>query len=378
MKLVLHEIVHRKFNFLMGLLGMVTIVGLVVFFYTMTCASQKETIRLTRDMGFNVRIIPGGTDKNQFWVDGYSNLSMSQEVVDKLVEQKSVNYAHLTATLHKRIQFRGKDIILTGIASEEREPSGAKKSKMIFAIDMDKVYVGYEIAKQFNLNQGDTIGVLGKDFEISKILTESGSEDDVRLFFNLQTLQELVHMEGRINEVMAINCMCSTKNGNPLGELRDELQKIAPEADVIMKNSVAEAREKQRKMIDKYFMYLFPIILFICVIWLGSVTMTNVRERTSEIGILRALGFSGFKVSKLFFLRALLIGFLGAIIGFVVGTLLSYQIGPNVFSIAKDYVTPNYILLFLAVIIGPLFSSLSSLLPVLWAVNRDAAELLKE
>ena len=43
----------------MGLLGMVTIVALVVFFYTMTRATQKETIRLTRDMCFNVRIIPG-------------------------------------------------------------------------------------------------------------------------------------------------------------------------------------------------------------------------------------------------------------------------------------------------------------------------------
>jgi hypothetical protein len=141
MNLVFKEIVHRKFNFSMGLLGMVTIVALVVFFYTMTRATQKETIRLTRDMGFNVRIIPGDTDLNQFWVDGYSNLSISQKVVDKLVEQKSVNYAHLTATLHKRIQWREKQVVLTGIASEEREPSGAKKSKMIFAIDKNSVYL---------------------------------------------------------------------------------------------------------------------------------------------------------------------------------------------------------------------------------------------
>ena len=210
MKLILKEIRHRKFNFLMGLLGMVTIVALVVFFYTMTRATQKETIRLTRDMGFNVRIIPGGTDINQFWVDGYSNLSMSQDVVDKLVDQKSINYAHLTATLHKRIQWREKHIVLTGIASEEREPSGAKKSKMIFAIEKDKVYLGYEIANQFNLNEGDVIDVLGKAFEVSKTLTESGSEDDVRMYFNLETLQSLVKMEGRVNEVMAINCMCST------------------------------------------------------------------------------------------------------------------------------------------------------------------------
>lgn len=361
----------------MGLLGMATIVALVVAFYTMTQATQKETIRLTRDMGFNVRIIPGNTDKNQFWVDGYSSLSMSEDVVDKLVEQKSVNYAHLTATLHKRIQWKDKHIVLTGISSDEREPSGTKKSKMIFAIEESKVYLGFEIAKQFHINEGDVIDVLGKEFEVSKTLTESGSEDDVRMFFNLKTLQKLVKMEGRVNEVMAINCMCSTKNGDPLGELRAELNKIAPEAEVIMKNSVADAREKQRKMTDKYFLYLFPVILIICVVWLASVTMTNVKERTTEIGIMIAMGFTSWKISKQFFIRALLIGFIGAIIGFVVGTVLSYQLGPNIFKITKISIEPNYVLLLFSIVIGPLFSALAALIPVLWAVNRDSAELLK-
>lgn len=378
MKLILKEIRHRKFNFSMGLLGMITIVGLVVFFYTMTRATQQETIRLTRDMGFNVRIIPGETDINQFWVDGYSKLSMSQEVVDKLVAQKSINYAHLTATLHKRIQWRDKQVVLTGIASEEREPSGATKSKMIFAIEKGKVYLGYEIANQLNIAEGDVIDILGRQFEVSKTLTESGSEDDVRIYFDLETLQKLVKMEGRVNEVMAINCMCSTKNGDPLGELRAELQKIAPEAEVIMKSSVADAREKQRKMTDQYFVYLFPILLIICALWLASVTMTNVKERSSEIGIMRALGFTSWKISKQFFLRALLLGFIGALIGFAMGTILSYQLGPYIFSVAKISIAPNYTLLLLAILIGPLFAALASLLPVLWAVNRDSAELLKE
>ena len=264
LKLIFKELVHRKFNFLMGLLGMVTIVSLVVSFYTITQATKKETIRLTRDMGFNVRIIPGESDMNQFWVEGYSSLSMSEEVVDKLVNQKSINYAHLTATLHKRLQWRGKDVVFTGIASEEREPSGAIKSKMIFAIEKEKVFLGYEVAHQFNIEEGDVVSILGKDFEVVKTLAESGSEDDIRIYFDLKTLQKLVKMEGRVNEVMAINCMCSTKNGDPLGELRAELAKIAPEAKVIMKSSVADARENQRKMTDKYFALLFPVLLIVC------------------------------------------------------------------------------------------------------------------
>lgn len=378
LKLIFKELVHRKFNFLMGVLGMITIVSLVVSFYTITEATKKETIRLTRDMGFNVRIIPGESDMNQFWVEGYSSLSMSEEVVDKLVNQKSINYAHLTATLHKRLQWRGKDVVFTGISSEEREPSGAIKSKMIFAIEEDKVFLGYEVANQFNIEEGDVVSILGKDFEVIKTLAESGSEDDVRVYFDLKTLQKLVKMEGRVNEVMAINCMCSTKNGDPLGELRAELAKIAPEAKVIMKSSVADARENQRKMTDKYFALLFPLLLVICGLWLGSVTMNNVKERAQEIGIMKAIGFTNWRISKQFFLRAFVIGAIGAVIGFLVGTVISYQLGPKIFKVTTISISPDFTLLLWALIIGPLFASVSSLLPVMWAVNRDSAELLKE
>ena len=72
--LIIKEIIHRKFNFLMGLLGMIIIVAFVVAFYTITQATKNETRLLTRNVGFNVRIIPGKTDMNQFWLGGYSIL----------------------------------------------------------------------------------------------------------------------------------------------------------------------------------------------------------------------------------------------------------------------------------------------------------------
>ncbi len=376
--LVLKEIIHRKFNFLMGLLGMVTITSLVVAFYTITKATKDETRLLTRNMGFNVRIIPGESDMNTFWMQGYSDRTMSEAVVDKMIEQKSVNYAHLTATLHKRVQWREKEVVLTGLSKDEREPSGAKKSKMIFAIPQGKVYLGYELAKQFNITEGDNIELFDSSFKVEKTLSEQGSEDDIRIYFDLETLQTLVNMEGRVNEVMALNCMCSTENGDPLGELRKELGLIAPEAKVIMNSSIADAREKQRKMTDKYFALLFPVILIICAIWLGSVTMGNVKDRTHEIGIMRATGFPSLKIGQLFFIRVVLIGVIGAFIGFAVGTLLSMQLGPKIFNVTMVAVKPVFSLLYWALLIGPLFAVFASSIPIAWAINQDSAKLLNE
>lgn len=142
----LKEILHRRVNFIFTLLGVMVAVAIMVSFYTLTKATWNETRLLTRDMGFNLRIIPSETNMDDFWMQGHSSEYMPELLVQRLIVQKSINYAHITASLHKRIKWEGQEIILSGISPDEKEPNGARKSKMIFAIPKGKVIVGYEAA----------------------------------------------------------------------------------------------------------------------------------------------------------------------------------------------------------------------------------------
>ncbi len=56
--LIIKEIMHRKGNFLLSLLAVVTAVALFTAFFTTGEASKRETTRLMRDIGLNLRIIP--------------------------------------------------------------------------------------------------------------------------------------------------------------------------------------------------------------------------------------------------------------------------------------------------------------------------------
>jgi ABC-type lipoprotein release transport system permease subunit len=374
----LKEIKHRKINFILGVLGVVAAVALVVVFVTMTKASQNETRRLTRDMGFNLRIVPKETDMNQFWILGYSNRTMPQSYVQKLVEENSFYYAHLTATLHKKIEWKNSEVILTGISPDELETNGKKKSKMIFAIPPNKVYVGYELAKKHKLKEGDEIEILGNLFEVERCLTETGSNDDVRFYFDLKTLQLLVKMKGRVNEIMALNCMCSTKGDNPLLALREQLHSILPNARVIMNKNIAVSRERQRKMMDAYFEIILPVVLIICALWVCGMAMINTMRRRYEIGILRSLGFSTLKLMILFFQRAILTGIIGAIIGFWFGTYFSVWFGPSVFKVTAQFIQPIYPLFWITLVGAPLFSVFASFIPVMNAVSQQPAQILKE
>jgi putative ABC transport system permease protein len=377
-KLIYKEIVYRKLNFVLALLAVTFAVALFVSFFTANEASKRETIRLTRDMGFNLRIIPKETDMNKFWISGYSDLTMPEGYINRFWEFKDFYFAHLTATLHKKVNWYGREVVLTGIAPEI-EPSGKKKTAMIFSIEPGTVYVGHELAKDLNINREDTIEIFNKSFKIVNTLSETGSIDDIRIYGLLSEFQDLIGLNGKINEIMALNCLCfSPEQEDPLKILREQLDQVLPEAKVIMNTTIANARERQRQMIEEYFAMVTIFVIIVIAIWVGALFMINARERQQEIGILCAIGHSGIKIARLFIGKALIIGLLSAIIGYITGTMLALKFGSGIFKITADSIKPIYSLLLWSTIAAPVFSIFAVLVPAVIAVLKDPAVTLRK
>ncbi len=376
--LIIKEIAGRKINFIFGVIAVVVAVAFFVSFYTSSEASNRETVRLTRDMGFNLRIIPKETNMDEFWAAGFSNISMPEEYVLRFNKFKDFSYAHLVATLYKKVVWQNMNVVLTGI-SPEIEPSGKKKAPMIFSIQPKTVYLGYEVAKAFNLEQGDTINLFGNKFTVAKTLTENGSDNDIKIFAPLHEVQSMLNMEGKINEIKALDCLCLIdSHTDAIQLLRDQLDEVLPEGKVILNQTIAVAREKQRHMFERYFAMLIPVLLFVAAIWIGILAFFNVKERQQEIGILRAVGYGAGKIAWLFFGRALLLGFIGAVLGFIIGTLFSLIYGPDVFIVTAQSIKPIYSLLLWSVIVSPLFAALASFIPTMIAISTDPALTLRD
>jgi len=376
--LIVKEILSRKTNFFLGMIAVITAVTFFVFFFTSSEASNRETIRLTRDMGFNLRIIPKETNMDDFWLTGFSNITMPEDYVLRFNQFKDFSYAHLTATLHKKIAWQNMNIILTGI-SPEIEPSGRKKAPMVFSIEPNTVYLGYEIAKAIQLNKGDKIDLFGNEFIVAKTLTENGSNDDIRIFAPLAEVQNILDMKGKINEIKALDCLCLIDSQtDALQLLRDQLNQVLPEGKVILNQTIAVARERQRHMFERYFAMLIPFLILVSAIWIGTLAFFNVKERKQEIGILRALGYGADKIAYLFLGRAMILGILGAIFGFIIGTSFSLIYGPDIFIVTAKSIKPIYSLLNWAIITAPLFAAVSSFISTIIAISTDPAIILRE
>jgi len=375
LRMLIKEIAHRKLNFLLGLVSVAAAVALLVSVLTMSDASERETVRLMRDMGFNILIVPKNTDMADFWSEDFAKEEMPEEYVHDLANSGIITIRHLVATLQKKIVWRDRKVLLTGVLPEAPVRGREKKPPMGYTIPRGRVYVGFELARSLKIKEGGTITILGKDFVVERCLQEAGSKDDIRIYGDLHDVQEVLRKPGKINVIEALRCLCT---GVELGNVRDSIARVLPNTNVAERGSIAVARAETRKMVEKYAAFIIPTVFLVCAVWVGLLSLSNVRERRQEIGILRALGFGSGRIATLFLGKAFLLGLLGAAVGFAVGTGIALQFGPQIFHLTAKKINPVYALLVWSAVGSPALCALASYLPAVVAITQDPAVTLQE
>jgi ABC-type lipoprotein release transport system permease subunit len=375
LRLLFREVQYRTLNFLLGLIAVVAAVGLFVSVLTLCDASNRETTRLMRDLGFNVLIVPQGTDMADFWSQDFAKEEMPEEYVHRLAQTRELSIRHLIARLQKKIDWRGRKILLTGILPEVPTLHKDDKAPMGLTIPRGQVYVGFELARSMNLKEGEALELGGRRFVVNKCLGEKGSKDDIRIYGHLHDVQAVLGKPGRINEIEALSCQCE---GERLPRIRQEIARALPDTQVTEFRSIAVARAEQREMVEKYTAFLSPAVLLVGALWVGLLAWSNVRERRGEIGLWRALGVGSGPIAALFIGKAVVLGLVGAGLGFALGTWLALHVGPQVFPLTAPKIAPLFPLLGWSLVAAPLVCAVASYLPALAAVAQDPAEVLRE
>jgi ABC-type lipoprotein release transport system permease subunit len=372
---MLREIRLRWLNFILALLAVAGAVALVAALAAMGRASNVETKRLMRNLGFNLLVLPGGADLTQYWATDTIRGDMPQSYVHTLAQTPGIGADHYVATLQQQITWRGLQIVLTGILPERNAVDASGKDPMGYTVGVGECYVGFAIARALSLQEGDRIEVQGVPLKVERCLVEDGSKEDVRLYVHLADAQRILRKPGRINSIQALGCLCY---GEPLSVLRGRIGKVLPGTYVTELRTIATARAETRHMVEQNAGFIVGAVVIVGALWVALLAWLNVRERRQEIGVLRALGFGSGQVAALFLGRAVLIGLVGALVGFGAGTWLAQQYGPDIFKLTFARVKPALDLLPRAVIGAAVIAALASLLPAMAAVTQDPARTLTE
>lgn len=373
--LILKEMRHHRLNTILSTVAVTVAVAMCVALVITQEASYRETKRIMRDMGFNVRVIPKQTDMGDFYLKGFSEYTFPEEALQRLASEANISYNHLVATLQQQLRVGDMTVVVVGL-STELFPPGRKKPPMIRGIEPGTLHVGYEVARHLGIKKGESIDINDRSFTVARVMTASGSTDDIRVFGTLADVQKLTGMEGQINEIKAIDCLCLTAEEDPQAILRGELNRVIPEAEAHLLSDMADARAKQRRMVEKYMAFLIPAFLVLCSVLLAVLVTLNVRERQSEIGLMRALGYGGGTIGTLFLGKAVIVGFLGAGVGYIVGTWLALSLGPDIFQVTAKSIRAMPQLLAWAVLLAPVLAAVVSFIPSMIAVTQDPATTL--
>ncbi|MBT3751174.1 MAG: FtsX-like permease family protein, partial [Bacteroidetes bacterium] len=213
------------------------------------------------------------------------------------------------------------------------------------------------------------------EFEIAKRLAEGKGMIDQGVAFNLDDLQEILDMEDQINKIEALGCVC---HDGRINNARSQVQIIFSDLEVTEISSIADARENQRLMMNKYGSFIIPFILLISLLISGMLFYSNVSTRKYEIGIFKAMGNSKSFILFMFLFKAFILGLLGSIAGFFIGSWLAEYFGKEIFRFTSMSIKPLWSIFGYGIIIFPLLWMLSSWIPALLASQVDAAKTLSQ
>jgi len=373
---------------------------------------DKRTKRIMRDLGFNLRIVHKNTDLTQLFAK-FVSFDMPESYVDKLASSPEITkIVHLVATLKQMVEVDGQSRLLVGFAPESTQSHIEQKSPMGFQIKPGTVYLGHLAAKkdQGLYQVGDKIKILGNEFSVARVLPLDGSENDIAIAMHLKDAQQVLNKPALISEIVALGCKCKTVNR--IEEITAQLETVLPDTQVIELRMQAIAREDQRKLVTKYNAqqmedykstrkkivdeeeagkatvlnvlegvtnYVIPLIVLVCVIWIGLLAWSNVRDRRTEIGLLRALGRNTAHIITLFLGKAVLVGVLGGMVGCAVGTWIASQLAQSsLFDGSLGHFQPAPEILVATVLGAPLLAAMASYLPTLLAIRQDPAVVLMD
>lgn len=371
---------------------------------------EDETRKVMRDLGFNLMLVHRDTDIVQFLANKMPTLDMPQDYVQQLAKDKRLTLVtHLVGTLRTKIAWGGRDVYLTGYLPETPQSHMRHETPMGYVVEPGTVLLGYQLGK--DRKPGDTVKIQDQSFRVAEVLSEQGTEEDSSLTVNLADAQTLLKKPGKVNLILALECKCTE---NALPQIRRQLATALPETQVLRDTSKAVARSKQRTLVSQKHREIVarqkatlqerkqtlaetvarrervqslmetllgivaPLAVLVAAVWVGLLMLANVRERRSEIGILRALGKTSGTIAALFLGKAVVLGLLGGAIGLGVGVGLAALLTAPTPSVALAHVSLRPEMLLAALLGAPLVAALASYLPTLAALSQDPATALRE
>lgn len=398
-------IVSRKRSMAMTLLGIVFGVAFFVFtqaqttgfakFFEETILGTNGAIRISDRFQSNGAVTSSVSDGERFdleggvrYLEGVDHPARLREAVSEFSEVTGISeMLEGRATLDTGIRAQGVQPI--GIRLRDHLTVSDLANQVVFGsledFDADRsgLLLGHRLAERLNLRPGDKVNLTGSSeslrLRVSAIFESGISEiDKRRIYLDLATARSLFRQPAG-GAVFQIG-------------IRDpgEAPAVAAQMQAALGHRVVSWQEREKVWLDVFkVLRLSSALTVSTIILLSGLGMFNVftlmvMEKTRDIAILRAVGFTRSDVAHIFLLQGGIILLSGSFIGCLLGALATYGISKVPLQIRGVFSTDHFVVnwdfshYLWAIGISVVVMAVASWIPARRAARLEPAKIIRE
>ncbi|MGB9978779.1 ABC transporter permease [Methanobacterium sp.] len=240
------------------------------------------------------------------------------------------------------------------------------------------VILGSEAAKKYNVTVGDTFKVNDNKFKVIGVMSKVGSgwplTIDSSMVMSLSHAQDISDRPDLISTVII-----KPKAQYSAQDAENNLQDAYPKYSIYSENDTQKTIDNNLSQI-KIFMNMISLFIFIVsMILIMNVMMMSVKEKTREIGTMRAIGTKRRSIMALIIYESLILSVIGGVIGILLMSPVYDILG--ILMGAKDvnffhFAVPSAVVVQVALIVF-VIGTFSGLIPAYLANRISPIEALR-
>lgn len=396
------ELWLRKSQLISALLGITLGIAVIVGIQSVSAVSEKAVAVSLDNLGANIMVLPQAASVDDYYSADIDAPTFPEDYVERLATSMLPGVDNLSPKLTRRIKVGDVPVILTGIlpanelaskpiwqtaglvgeglsaacapGNTANQSFGYRDEKLqrkaVDSLATSDVLVGSSIAQRLGLKEGQSVNLEGRDFTVARVIPETGTIDDSRIYAHLHTVQQLLGTGEQVSAIEIMGC-CAAISDGLLGKLRN----ILPDTRITTIDQIVSTQIQTNQLMSKISFVFLVIIVIVGAITIGNYMWANVEERRREIGILITIGTKRSVIYRLFLSKAIFLGVVGGLGGFVVGTVAAMILGPQLAGLS---VSPMPLYLLFSVGVAVLIALLGSIIPVYRAARFDPAVIMQE
>jgi putative ABC transport system permease protein len=342
-KLALRNLKTRHLRSWLTILGIVVGIFLVVTLISLSGGIKASIMGQLKALGGDVIfVMPGSLEDPVSAFMGGQELSETDIKAVKKIKGVDIVLPMSYRSKIMRYKNEQKTVFLTGIPWDEGVevlsrfqgwslaegtwPRPGKRELLIGSVVAKENFFGREV------RVGETAVIGGKTFKITGILNSLGSKsDDTAVYLDMEIFQQVTGDRDGGAQAMMVKIEDGASADTVAEAIEEELEEIrkrkrgedVSDFSVLTSEKMGDVVGGIMGVIQTAVMLFAGIAILVGGLGIMNTMFTAVRERTQEIGVLKAVGAKNSAVIAIFLIESGIIGLIGGAGGVILGLVIA-------------------------------------------------------